>query len=501
MINRLFDTTVALIDTGRYDYPDQAPFNPPIRFPEYPFDGSELDNENYIYDTIRQLFVQLKLDLEKFGTPAWNPLGTIIQPGDNVVLKPNLVISDHPDGMKGIKASIVQGSIIRVFLDFVWIANRGQGKITIADSPIKEVDFARIMALTGIRNTVQLLNKKYNLGVDIVDFRDLQVDRDENRVMVAAKRLPGDPDGYQIIDIGKKSMLKEISSHADRYRSTASVYENVILKVHNQENNFYSIPNRILQADVVISLAKLKTHRKAGVTLSLKNMVGITNEKRWLPHHRVGSPNQGGDLYADRTRLDIKLKELTKDTLITHSWGRWLAKSVSVPLYKVYNQFIRPVLDQISVKDEIFNIEDGDWYGNDTVWRMVLDLNTLLFYTDKEGVLRESPQRRYFSVIDGIIAGIEEGPLKPRPYPTGIILAGFNPVAVDMVCTRIMGFDIEKIPLIWRALEKKDLPLGHYKIEDIKISSNFDRWENIFESNDPGLAFTPSKGWLGHIEL
>ena len=52
-------------------------------------------------------------------------------------------------------------------------------------------------------------------------------------------------------------------------------------------------------ADVVISLPKMKTHKKTGVTLSIKNFVGITADKNYLPHHTWGSPKHGGDDYPD----------------------------------------------------------------------------------------------------------------------------------------------------------------------------------------------------------
>jgi hypothetical protein len=274
-----------------------------------------------------------------------------------------------------------------------------------------------------------------------------------------------------------------------------------MVKAHNHNHNLYSIPNRVLQADALISLAKLKTHRKAGVTLSLKNMVGITNEKRWLPHHRVGSPRQGGDLYADSTRADVKFKELAKDVLITHAWGRWGAKYVGMPLFKLYSATAKPVLDRLVNKSAAALIEDGDWHGNDTVWRMVLDLNTLMFYADRDGVLHDVPQRHYFSVIDGIIGGMEEGPLRPRPKEAGILAAGLNPVAVDMVCARVMGFDVRRIPNIRRAAERDWLPLGKFSLPELVIVSNMTRWRDIHRTDDSGLAFTPSVGWKGYIEI
>lgn len=497
----MFDPRVAVNDTGRFNYPANPPFHPPARYPEYPFDAGEIDAQNYIYEAVRQLFVLLGLDAEHYGTPAWNPLGAIVRPGDNVVLKPNLVVSDHPDGMPGIQASVVHGSLIRAFIDYAYIANRGQGRISVADSPIKEVDFNRVLELTGTGPMVAHLNDRYKLGIELVDFRDLQVTRDTDRVMVQGQRLAGDPMGYRVIDLGQRSMLTEIADHATRFRSTAAHYENAMVEAHNHEHNLYSIPNRILQADALISLAKLKTHRKAGVTLSLKNMVGITNEKRWLPHHRVGSPSKGGDLFANTTRADVKFKELAKDMLITHSWGRWGAQYVGMPLFKLYRAVAKPLLDRVYGKSAIATVEDGDWHGNDTVWRMVLDLNTLMFYADREGVLRDVPQRRYFSLIDGIIGGMEEGPLRPRPANSGLLAAGFNPVAVDMVCARAMGFAIDRIPNICRAAERDWLPLGQFAPADLAIASNAERWRTIFASDDPGLAFTPSAGWRGHLEI
>lgn len=499
MADLFFDPRVAVFDAACSTYPASPPFHPPRAYPEYPLGRAEIDETNFVYDAVRQALVLLGLDQAHYETRAWNPLGALIQPGDNVVLKPNLVISEHPEGLAGIHASVVHGSLVRAMLDYVLIANRGEGRVLIADAPIKEVDFARILELTGIGQTVAYLRERHRLEIEVLDLRDVQVTRDENRVMVAQRRLAGDPRGYRIIDLGEKSMLAEIAQHAARYRSTAALYDRAIHAAHTRTRNLYSLPNSILQADVVISLAKLKTHRKAGVTLSLKNMVGLTNEKRWLPHHRVGSPREGGDLYADTTRLDIKLKERAKDVVLTHAWGRWAAPALGVPLLKIYTRALKPLLDQHS-RGARGQIEDGDWYGNDTVWRMVLDLNTLLFYADREGRLQDTLQRKYLALIDGIIGGMEEGPLKPRPRPTGLVIAGFNPVAVDVACTRLMGFDYRRIPQLQRALARAWLPLGSGAAQEIVIKSNSPRWEKILQADDTGLAFAPTRGWTGHIE-
>src|SRR5690606_12091736 len=104
-------------------------------------------------------------------------------------------------------------------------------------------------------------------------------------------------------------------------------------------------------------------------------------------------------------------------------------------------------------------IRSGNWHGNDTTWRMCLDLNRILLYADADGRWHETPARRFFSLVDGVIAGEGNGPLDPTPKPVGVIVAGFNPVAVDMTCARLMGFDYRKIPLLRRAIEEHALPL------------------------------------------
>ena len=61
------------------------------------------------------------------------------------------------------------------------------------------------------------------------------------------------------------------------------------------------ISRTALQSDVFINLPKLKTHKKVGVTLNLKNLVGINGNKNWLPHYAIGSPEENGDQFPSKT--------------------------------------------------------------------------------------------------------------------------------------------------------------------------------------------------------
>ena len=70
-------------------YPS-APFSPGERYPEYPFQ-SIATSPNHVYALVRDCLRRLGLDPEHFGSKSWNPLGGIVRPGDNLVVKPNWV--------------------------------------------------------------------------------------------------------------------------------------------------------------------------------------------------------------------------------------------------------------------------------------------------------------------------------------------------------------------------------------------------------------------------
>jgi hypothetical protein len=262
----------------------------------------------------------------------------------------------------------------------------------------------------------------------------------------------------------------------------------------------YSIPQRILKADLVISVAKLKTHLKAGVTLSLKNMVGITNEKRWLPHYRTGSPDEGGDSYPPGTGIERRVSQGMSDYFGRKAWGRHGFRFIVNPLRGMYRRTLRPLLNRLRSDKSGKTLGSGNWHGNDTTWRMALDLNLLLFFATSGGTLASTRQRRYLSLVDGIVAGEGNGPLIPTPKPAGVLVAGLNPVAVDLVCTRMMGFDYRRIPLIRRALRMTRFEIGNLDPSEVRLVSNHPRWTD-FGAPFPNLGFVPPDGWLGEVEL
>ena len=132
---------------------------------------------------------------------------------------------------------------------------------------------------------------------------------------------------------------------------------------------------------------------------------------------------------------------------------------------------------------------------------MVLDINRCLLYGDGERFPVARP-KRYFAVIDGVIGGDGDGPACPNAYAAGVILSGYNPVAVDCSATRLMGFEPMKVPQLARAFDSHSLPLIDCPYEEIRIASNEPAWDHkVAEISDAStLRFEPHFGWVGQIE-
>jgi len=132
---------------------------------------------------------------------------------------------------------------------------------------------------------------------------------------------------------------------------------------------------------------------------------------------------------------------------------------------------------------------------------MVLDLNKALFYFDANGAPRTAPLR-YLTIVDGIVGGHRDGPSSPDPIPSGVVVAGRNPVAVDAVAATLMGFDPERIPVIRHAWRIESLPLILVPSAGVICRSNRDEWSRSLADlqQAPHLGFEPHFGWRGAIE-
>ena len=129
-------------------YPAEPPFDPPQRYPEF---GSirRTDATNRVYGAVRELFRGLGLDAARFGTPAWNPLGGLVRPGEAVFLKPNMIAHRHRlrDEWDSV---ITHGSVIRAVADYVCLALEGRGRVMIGDAPQSDSQWPLLVERMGL---------------------------------------------------------------------------------------------------------------------------------------------------------------------------------------------------------------------------------------------------------------------------------------------------------------------------------------------------------------
>jgi uncharacterized protein (DUF362 family) len=472
-------------------YPKSPPWGPEQRYPEYPWDVPADAEPNPAYRAVRGAMELLGLDAAGFDTRQWNPLGGVVSPGDTVVLKPNFIRHFHDTRGEDIEAVVTHGSIIRAVLDYVAIALKGEGRIVIADAPQCEASFEKLSAHTGLEEIRAFYRQRSPLTIEVIDLRPEFTEKIDG-VIVGHRKLPGDPAGYTVVNLGRDSEFYAIN-HMN-HRLYGSEYDRSEVAAHHHDDvHEYLISKTVMAADVFINLPKMKTHKKVGVTLNLKNLVGINGNKNWLPHHREGVPASGGDQYA-ASGVSERLEHLLLGTFKKHfpKLGR-LRRHVGGAAKRVGKRAFGDT--------DTTRIRSGNWWGNDTTWRMVLDLNRALRYADAEGVLHETPQRRYFSFVDGIIAGEGNGPMDPDARDAGVVLAGADPLAVDLTCTRIMGLDWRKIPTLDSAMRTHpfDLCCGGY--DELTCRSNVPEYDMpLHEITGPCLSFHPHFGWTGRVE-
>jgi len=400
----------------------------------------------------------------------------LVSPGQHVLLKPNMIRQSHSGRPREWAQILTHGQVLSAVTRAVATAMRGEGRITIADAPQTDSDFDAIAERMEIPALLDHVAREYpKIRLSVVDLRR-EVWRTVDGVVADRKKLPDAPGGYVCVDLGADSALMEKTGpfYGADYDSGFTA------RHHGEGKHEYLLARIALDADLFVNLPKLKTHKKVGITLSLKNLVGINGDKNYLPHFSMGTPRSGGDeLPDDGFSSGLQARSI-------HAFKRVLSAAPSVGV------LLGPAAKRIGTA--VFGatedvVRSGNWHGNDTAWRMVHDLNKILFHFDGDGERRSRPLR-YLSIADGIIAGEGNGPMEADALPCGVLLAGTNPVAVDWAAAALMGFDWTKIPMIREAFRPSALPLATFGPESVEV---------VPELGAP-FRFRPHFGWVGHIE-
>lgn len=464
------------------------PHLPPKRYPEFRERHTELDPENHVYDAIRSILMDLDLDRDNFGRSDWNPFGDLISPGQRALIKPNWVLhANHLDG--SIESLVTHTSIIRVLLDYLVLALDGHGSVEIADAPLQGCDFDLLRQRTMIEDLLNLYRVQFpDIGFSSVDLRKTTLTPRSAWGQGTEMQLQqvGDPRGYTLIDLGQDSLLTDIQDKSDRFRVT--MYDHRLMSQHHSEDKHeYLIANSVLSADLVINVPKLKTHAKAGITGSLKNLVGINGHKEYLPHHVNGSPATGGDQYQHVSMVKPLINRLYDWYWSNHARRSRIHNLAQASLIRALH-----VPSKVLDKDHMF---EGSWSGNDTIPRTTLDLNNIMyFYCCERQRLLESPVRKVLHIVDGVIAGDGYGPLWSTAKPAGVVIGGWNPLATDTYGAMLIGLDPMKVRLLRYGFEHTQSRLARFTQQLSELEITVDG-ELLPVSQASSLSFRLPKEW------
>lgn len=434
------------------------------------------------------------------GLDPSNPFGSLVSPGQTVVIKPNWCRHFHIAG-HDLFSAITHPAVLRPLVDYAFRAVGPRGRIWILDAPIYDTDFAELARQCQLAEFEAAMIAR-GVPLQIADLRSLVVRMEHGIVVDRQRRNTWFSEGVEF-DLGEHSEFAGLEPHLGRL--FGSDYDRrTTLRQHTRGRHCYRISRRVLEADLVISVPKLKTHKKTGVTLNVKNMIGINTDKNYIPHFRIGSPGQGGDEYPDSAHPLHSLRRFvvgqTRERVMGRcgSLGEKAAHAFMKGLLRVKRAAgSRDEMDVFYQAVQGDTCRSGNWWGNDTCWRAALDMNKILLYGTADGRLSRTRTRNYFSVVDGIVAGDGPGPLAPNPRREGVLLAGFDPLTVDTVATRIMGFEPDLIRDQRRARLLRAFRIS--EADRIFVRSNVRQWDGGVRPG-AGLHFEPHPAWAEYFE-
>lgn len=448
------------------------PYDPPEIYPEFCKEGPlglRTDGSNLVYPLVREALITLGLDKEHIGTSAWNPFSDFVHGGQKIIIKPNLVLDDRFFSKNIAQACITHPSIIRPIIDYIYKATNGNCELVVADAPLEGTSFKHVRSSQGLNKTIEILKNRYSLNLKLLDFRDyylqqrLVIKLGNYRMQIVTKKILRPNEKYFTIDLGPNSEFEKIL--ADELQclfSTRTFIKKVPAFAQSKGHHKYSFAKELLEADVIFNVPKLKTHKFAGVTLSLKNLLGLTVNRHYFAHYRKSDAS-----LASRNSLLENFSSLHYKDIFAFFVSRMHSSESSPNLF----------------------ITKGQGTMNDTIHRAVIDIARIVLYANKAGLMDKTPQRRHFVLVDAIIGGEGEGPLNPSPKICGVVAAGFDPVLLDALCALSMGFDPLKLKTITESLKCSKFPLTD--------SESLTQLLHIVneEANFPNLHFKPPRNW------
>lgn len=445
------------------------------------------DNVRMYTQDVAEEMVSSAVDEYIFSEYHTHDLSEVILPGKKVLIKPNLVHEmnfrvkfDHISMDNPNDCFITNYFIIRAVVKLLSAVDNLE--IIILECLLQSCNIDMIMNddmmsdLNSFGNRVKFIDgrrTKYIFG------------KEEPKVLHNLKSEAN----YLDFDLANISEHYNYEKYVKRFRVT-DYPPSEMLKFHKKGMHKYRIAREVIEADYIISIPKLKTHMKAGLTCAMKNFVGVVGNKECLPHHIKGSPLTGGDCYGKFSILKMLWENKIDDAnefLLNDETTYFKNKKKADNILRILKLFC--------LDSEI----TGSWYGNDTICRTIVDLNRIVYYGKIDGSMSKTPQRKIISIVDAVISGQGEGPMRPIPNYSGFIAVGESTAAVDAVCFEILGIDSSKI----RYLFEKRVAKGNFPVSDkigktiIKCNRNTYGFSEIRKSNTSIIV--PPR-WEGKIE-
>jgi uncharacterized protein (DUF362 family) len=412
-----------------------------------------------------------------------------------IVVKPNWVLHETTPTFP-IEALVTDARLIEAVVETCLDLFPDVESLLVGDCPLQWADWPLLCRQSGLTPAIDRLEKRGAGRVSFLDLRREVFAKHAEGFMVESHTPHGDPRGYREVALGARSHLEPLSHQARRF-AVNDYSASVTSSNHAPGRHSYLVSQSVLDADLFINLPKWKSHQKSAITAALKNLVGINGDKAYLPHFRRGAPRWGGDEYGDEHRwlywLQTTLREQTQKRsrtlfrLLKPGWD-WIKRL----------RGIETEWKDVHATPRHFYVAGGAWHGNDTIWRMIYDLNLIIQCVDAQGRLHDTPQRHYFCLVDAITCGQGNGPLQPVPRPADWLVWGTNPFAIDTALTHFMGFDVARVPLIARRHEYLGPDWGRFNFE--QLEARLDDTPIRISKTDINLQFAPPPGWKGHVE-
>ena len=146
----------------------------------------------------------------------------------------------------------------------------------------------------------------------------------------------------------------------------------------------------------------MKVHKKSRGDAEYQGSGRNLHEQELLGPLSITPPSLGGDQYPDGllTPVEealIKTERWMYDHFLAHRSR--ILEYVHRSVYWLHNSTTRRF--GIKVAEGKRLLDAGNWYGNDSAWRMAVDLFRVFVFTDRDGHLQKTPQRRMFHLLMG----------------------------------------------------------------------------------------------------